>query len=108
MPPRFPHGLKKDPRKMSRPEIGVFAMLLGSTGLGVYQMATSPWGRRSVVVVQEKEHEEESPQSPTRLLLPSISAPGPVLTTEPPKLVTTVDDGVTNVHFGDPPPQQQR
>ena len=93
---------------MSRPEIGVFAMLLGSTGLGVYQMATSPWGRRSVVVVVPgKEQEEESPQSPTLLLLPpSISAPGPVLTAEPPKLVTTVDDGVTNVHFGDPPQQR--
>jgi hypothetical protein len=72
---------------MSRPEIGVFALLLGSTGLGIYQMATSPWGRPA----------EDTPPPPTVQLM---TAPGPVLTEQ--KIATTVDDGVTEVNFGEP------
>jgi len=46
MPPRtrLPHGLTKDPRLMSLGEKGVFGLLAGSIGLGLFQLATSPWG----------------------------------------------------------------
>jgi hypothetical protein len=44
MPPKFPHGLTKDPTIMSRPELVIFGALVGSMGIGVYQLITSPWG----------------------------------------------------------------
>jgi hypothetical protein len=43
MPPKFPHGLTKDPTIMSRAELGVFCVLMGSIGIGVFQLVTSPW-----------------------------------------------------------------
>lgn len=42
MPPRFPHGLKKNPIHMSLSEKGVFAMLGLSIGAGLFNLATSP------------------------------------------------------------------
>jgi hypothetical protein len=44
MPPKFPHGLTKDPTIMSRPELAIFGALVGSMGIGIYQLITSPWG----------------------------------------------------------------
>ena len=44
MPPRYPHGLKKPPTDMSCFEKGVFAVLGMSVSIGVFQLATSPWG----------------------------------------------------------------
>jgi hypothetical protein len=46
MPPqvKLPHGLAKDPRLMSTAEKGTFGLLAASIGLGVYRLATSPWG----------------------------------------------------------------
>ena len=29
---------------MSRPELAIFGALVGSMGIGVYQLITSPWG----------------------------------------------------------------
>lgn len=48
MPPRvkLPHGLTKDPRLMSTAEKGIFGLLAASIGLGVYRLATSPWGEQ--------------------------------------------------------------
>lgn len=40
MPPRFPHGLKKPPSKMDKPELAVFAMLSVSVVAGLYQMGS--------------------------------------------------------------------
>lgn len=46
MPPRikFPHGLKKSPTEMSSGEKAVFGALLGSVGIGIFQLVTGPWG----------------------------------------------------------------
>mmetsp|Transcript_0 Transcript_0/g.1 ORF Transcript_0/g.1 Transcript_0/m.1 type:complete len:106 (-) Transcript_0:357-674(-) len=44
MPPRYPHGLKKPPTDMSLFEKGVFAALGTSISIGIFQLATSPWG----------------------------------------------------------------
>mmetsp|Transcript_8885 Transcript_8885/g.26620 ORF Transcript_8885/g.26620 Transcript_8885/m.26620 type:complete len:102 (-) Transcript_8885:73-378(-) len=43
MPPRFPHRLRRPPTEMSKFEVGVFGLLAGSVGVGLYQLATSPW-----------------------------------------------------------------
>ena len=43
MPPRFPHGLKKNPLIMSSFEKMVFGILTLSIGTGMFQIVTSPW-----------------------------------------------------------------
>jgi hypothetical protein len=42
MPPRFPHGLKKNPIHMNHSEKAVFAMLGTSILAGLLHLATSP------------------------------------------------------------------
>lgn len=46
MPPRLPHGLKKNPIHMNSSEKAVFAMLTASIGAGLIHLATSPlWSK---------------------------------------------------------------
>jgi hypothetical protein len=48
MPPRFPHGLKKNPIHMNFSEKTVFAMLGTSVAAGLFTLATSPlWSKES-------------------------------------------------------------
>mmetsp|Transcript_28131 Transcript_28131/g.39569 ORF Transcript_28131/g.39569 Transcript_28131/m.39569 type:complete len:102 (+) Transcript_28131:418-723(+) len=49
MPPkvRLPHGLKKDPFDLSRGEFVVISALATSVGIGIYQLATGPWGEEN-------------------------------------------------------------
>mmetsp|Transcript_174 Transcript_174/g.288 ORF Transcript_174/g.288 Transcript_174/m.288 type:complete len:89 (+) Transcript_174:200-466(+) len=80
MPPKFPHGLKKDPTKMSRAELAMFGALAGSVGLGIYRLVTSPWSETHNL--DEKAREPEGPEA---------------LQQQQPK---GVEDGVTKVQFG--------
>ena len=86
MPPRFPHGLTKDPTIMSRQEMSVLGFLLVSTGIGIFQMATSPWGRPVESVMK------------TEINVP-MEAPQTIAEQ---KMVKEVDDGVTDIKFGGP------
>jgi hypothetical protein len=69
MPPKFPHGLTKDPTIMSRAELGVFCVLMGSIGVGVFQLVTSPWAEPREAAKPERAfpnqleaHTEQRPQ----------------------------------------------
>lgn len=46
MPPRYPHGLKKNPLIMSSFEKMVFGILTLSIGTGMFQIVTSPWSEK--------------------------------------------------------------
>jgi len=129
MPPRvkLPHGLTKDPKLMSWGEKGVFALLAASIGLGVYDLATSPWGEQPDSSSTDKNHMGSSSSSfgherikrmggmqssekPTVLELTEDLKPKRTTlavedgitqvdaTLQPP----TVSDGVTDIKFGDP------
>ena len=74
---------------MSRGELAVFLALVGSVGVGLYQLATSPWGSSS-----EKPSGEVAPGT-TKTPRTGETAMGKTL--YPPK---TVDDGVTKIKFG--------
>ena len=76
MPPRLPHGLKKDPTNMSRGELAIFGVLAGSVGLGVYQLVTSPWS-------EQKDDKAHAPAGEKKKE----------------GTIVTVDDGTTKVHF---------
>ena len=39
---------------MSRAELGVFCVLVGSVGIGVYQLVTSPWAEPNEAVTAEE------------------------------------------------------
>eukprot|EP00544_Gedaniella_sp_CCMP2646_P008640 CAMPEP_0202482402 /NCGR_PEP_ID=MMETSP1361-20130828/1807_1 /ASSEMBLY_ACC=CAM_ASM_000849 /TAXON_ID=210615 /ORGANISM="Staurosira complex sp., Strain CCMP2646" /LENGTH=126 /DNA_ID=CAMNT_0049110259 /DNA_START=176 /DNA_END=556 /DNA_ORIENTATION=+ len=125
MPPRvkLPHGLTKDPRLMSTAEKGIFGLLAASIGLGVYRLATSPWGEQEKknsmdkndaiknmgsemnTTVQPTVLEISQDLKPTKSTLAVEDGVTRVETTiEPPSRV--VDDGVTDIRFGDA--QQRR
>jgi hypothetical protein len=91
MPPKFPHGLKKDPLKMSRAEFAIFGALAGSIGLGIYQLVTSPWSEQ-----KQQQRDEMAPNlaamQPATDRLTKIEK-----TLKPPK---PVEDGVTKMQFG--------
>lgn len=95
MPPKFPHGLTKDPTKMSRAEFAMFGALAGSVCLGVYQLMTSPWSEKQAIRLDEKAREPVAMQQATDGQT-TIKK-----TLEPPKDV--VEDGVTKMQFGTAP-----
>eukprot|EP00540_Astrosyne_radiata_P005403 CAMPEP_0116824424 /NCGR_PEP_ID=MMETSP0418-20121206/1390_1 /TAXON_ID=1158023 /ORGANISM="Astrosyne radiata, Strain 13vi08-1A" /LENGTH=87 /DNA_ID=CAMNT_0004452795 /DNA_START=127 /DNA_END=390 /DNA_ORIENTATION=- len=85
MPPRrarLPHGLTKDPTQMSWAEWSVFGVLVGSVGIGLFQMVTSPWGEASTHPV---EGEKKAGTRRTDLLRPNV------------------EDGITKVSFESSP-----
>ena len=77
MPLRFPHGLIKDPTKMTRAELSIVGALVGSVGVGIYQLATSPWGPGS----------ETTRDASTTKMAQTLEPKG-------------VEDGVTKIQFG--------
>lgn len=105
---------------MSMAEKGIFGLLAASIGLGVYDLATSPWG-------EQEQHETKSDKNDainnmgneinTTVLQPTVLEISNDLTPrkralavedgvtrveatiEPPSRV--VDDGVTDIRFGD-------
>lgn len=110
---------------MSTAEKGIFGLLAASIGLGVYRLATSPWGEQekkknsmdkndtiknmasemNTTTVQPTVLEISQDLKPTKSTLAVEDGVTRVETTiEPPSKV--VDDGVTDIRFGDA--QQRR
>lgn len=58
MPPRFPHGLKKNPIHMNWAEKTVFALLGLSMGAGLFNLATSPLYAKDSDKNEKKETED--------------------------------------------------
>ncbi len=58
MPPRFPHGLKRNPIHMSTSEKAVFAMLGTSVVAGILHLAASPfWAKQDSSAVDDTSSE---------------------------------------------------
>ena len=109
---------------MSTAEKGIFGLLAASIGLGVYRLATSPWGEQEKKNSIDKNDAIKNMKSemnttvqpttdlqisqdlkPTKSTLAVEDGVTRVETTiEPPSRV--VDDGVTDIRFGDA--QQRR
>ncbi len=90
MPPKFPHGLTKDPTIMSRPELAIFGALVGSMGIGVYQLITSPWAENSLS--NSSKNDSSSTTSPTTTIFTTSR--------DSPMMSVGEDGDVTKVDFG--------
>lgn len=107
MPPRvkLPHGLTKSPFDMSRGELGIAGLLATSIGIGLYQLATSPWGEEESRTNKSEQHDRigrSYGQSSMQTMgdFPSAKAPMVLEVTEDlnaKRAAPCVDDGITQV-----------
>lgn len=96
MPPRLPHGLKRSPFDMSWGEMGVFGLLTGSIGAGIYRLITDPWSEEHIKnnSRNERHHGGLSPASEGTQDLNAMKR-------RVEDGSTNVNDGITDIQFGD-------
>ena len=126
MPPRvkLPHGLKKSPLDMSRAELGIAGLLAGSISIGLYQLATSPWGEEEPPTNHSAQQHDRTGLSYGKSPKQAMGETKPLTVLEvtddlkAKKTALRVDDGITKVgerlsspkvndgvteiHFGEP------